>query len=348
MKLSEESFARLSSKAFFSARNERRLFRFVTVGILIALAFAVALLRLHRLDELPPGLYSDEGQHGLNALRIMQGEHSPFFPEKAFGVEALMPYVVVPAISLLGRTELALRLPAALASAGTILVVLWLGQLMFGRDEKTGQATPWRGLFIGGIAAGLLAVSVGSTIIGRTAFRHNFFALVLCLCLALTWAAWHRPGAGAAWWRVAAAGACTGLLSYTYTAARFVPILFLLFALSFLLPLGPRMNSRLRAQLPRVVVFVGVAGLVAAPLLVYFALHPEDFLIRSNQVWIFLPEISQGDPLGVLLTSVWEHMLIFGYRGDPYWQYNIPFKPMLNLWQAVFFWLGLGMAVWRW
>ena len=38
------------------AIEERLLLRLVTWGILLALAVAVVLLRLQRLDELPPGL----------------------------------------------------------------------------------------------------------------------------------------------------------------------------------------------------------------------------------------------------------------------------------------------------
>ena len=314
----------------------------------MALAFAVALLRLQRLDELPLGLYSDEAVHGLNALQIMQGEHAVFFPEKAHGVEGLMAYVVVPAISMLGRNELALRLPAAIASAGTLLVVLWLGQLLFGRDEETGQATPWRGLLIGGIAAGLLTVSIGQTVLGRTAFRINLFALLLCLCLAFIWDGWRQPRCAAASWRVAAAGVCAGLLPYTYSAARFLPILLLFFGMTFLLPLRSAAKTRLRAQLPLVGLFACVAAIVAAPILVYFALRPEEFFFRSSQLLIFQSDISQGDPLGTFLSNVWDHLLIFGFRGDPYWRLNFPNLPLMNPWQAIFFWLGVGMAVWRW
>ena len=48
------------------------------------------------------------------------------------------------------------------------------------------------------------------------------------------------------------------------------------------------------------------------------------------------------------MNNVWEHLLVLGFRGDPYWRHNLPNQPMLNPWQAFFFWLGVGMAVWRW
>ena len=258
-------------------------------------------------------------------------------------------YAMALTISFLGRTGLALRLPTALASAGTVFVVFWLGRLLFGRDEESGGATPWRGLLIGGVGAGLLAVSLGQTIIARTAFRTTFLPLFLCLCLALLWQGRRlRFRHGGTWWLAALAGVCAGLLPYTYIAARFVPFLFLFFGLSFVLPLRSGAWERLRGELPWIGLFVGVAGLVAAPILVHFALHPEHFASRSSPLSVFRPSHSQGDPLGAFLFSVWQHLLAFGFRGDPFWRHNFAEQPMLNIYEAFFFWLGVGMAVWSW
>ena len=89
-----------------------------------------------------------------------------------------------------------------------------------------------------------------------------------------------------------------------------------------------------------------MAGLVAAPILVYFALNPEHFFIRSEQVWLFRESL--GNPLATFLSNVWEHLLVFGFRGDRRESYNVTGQPMLNPWEAFFFWFGLGMAAWRW
>lgn len=319
----------------------RQRILWVTLVVLLALALAVLLLRLQRLDELPSGLHHDEATHGMDALRVLQGEHAVFFPANT-GREGLIVYTIALAISLLERTVLALRVPTALASAGTVFVVFWLGRLLFGKGED-GGATPWRGLLVGGMGAGLLAVSMGQTIIGRAALRANFLPLFLCLCLALLWWGWKEK----IWWRIALAGVCAGLLPYTYLAARFTPFLLILFGLSFLLPWGKR-KGRLRDELQRAGVFLGAAGLIAAPILVYFTLHPEAFFSRSNQLLILQSERNQGDPLGALLDNVWVHLLALGFRGDPNWRHNFAGQPMLNPWEAFFFWLGAGMAFLHW
>ena len=176
------------------ANNEHLSILLVTGGILLALALAVALLHFQRLGELPAGIHLDEGAHGVDALRVLQGEHAVYFPGN-YGREGLIVYAVALTTSLLGRTMLAVRAPSALAIAGTVFVIFWLGWLFFGRDES-GRSTPWRGLLVGGVGAGLLAVSLGQTIVGRTALRGNFLPLLLSLCLALLWSGWPKPEQG--------------------------------------------------------------------------------------------------------------------------------------------------------
>ena len=144
------------------------------------------------------------------------------------------------------------------------------------------------------------------------------------------------------------AGVCAGLLPYTYTPARFTPLLFLLFGLSFLLPLGALTKERVRAELPLAAIFLGVTGLVAAPILIHFALHPDHFFMRSNQLLVLRHGSSPVASLVAFLDNAWDHLLAFGFRGDPSWRHNFPGKPMLNPYEAFFFWLGVGMALWRW
>ena len=324
----------------------------MVVAIVISLSLAVLLLRFYRLSELPPGIQNDEAANGVDALRVLQGEHAIFFPDRATGHEAVGVYAIALTTALLGPTLLAFHLPMAVASAGTVFAVFWLGTLLFGRDEASGLSTPWRGLLVGGVGAGLTAVSLSQTFLSRAGLRGNFLPLVLTLSLALLWWAWtgrdHRRGG---WWQIAIAGAAAGLIPHTYLAARFVPLLFLLFGLSFVISLQAfgKPNARdllLKQHLPRVGVFAGMAGLVASPLILYFVLHPQDLTIRSGQLWLL--HEGQANPLGAFLKNTWEHILVLGFRGDQHHRYNFAGRPMLNPWQAIFFWLGVGLAAYRW
>ncbi len=322
--------------------------RLVFWTILLALALAVFVLRLYRLTEIPPGIFYDEGAHGANALQVLRGEHTVFFPRFSDGLEGLSAYAVALTTTLLGRGVLAIRLPTALASAGTVFAVFWLGRALFGEDEN-GNTIPWRGLLVGGVAAGLLAFSLSYTIIGRHVFRGNFLPLLLCLSLALLWEGWRQRGLdGGAWWRYAIAGVFLGLVPYTYIASRFVPVLFLLFGLSFLLPFGSGRWQAVRAELPRLGLFLGVTALIAAPILLYFVLHPEHFFLRSRHLWVLDSHYNLGDPTQTVLDNIRLHLLAFGFRGDPHWRHNFGNQPLLNPLEAILFWFGVGTALWRW
>ena len=85
--------------------------------LLLALA-AAAMLRFWQLGQLPSGLYRDEAWNGLDALQVLQGEHSLYFPANN-GREPTYIYLVALAISLLGPTTLAVRFAAAVISTLT-------------------------------------------------------------------------------------------------------------------------------------------------------------------------------------------------------------------------------------
>ena len=318
-------------------------YHLISAAIIVALTLAVAMLRLYRLGELPAGIQVSEALNGVDALRVLDGEHAVFFPSEFSGHEGLVVYLIALSIAILGQTDLALRLPTAIASAGTVFVVFWLGRLLFGRDE-TGGVTPWRGVFIGGVSSCLMAVSIGQTVLGRTVFRANHLLLLLTLCLALLWWGWRERK----WWAITLAGVCAGLVQYTYIPARFTPFLFVAFGLSFLIPRRSAESKDLRSEVPRIINFGGAALLAAAPIMIFFALNPEHFFLRSNSLSVLQPEINRGNPLGTLVESVVWHLAAFGFKGDVSWRHNFGALPMLNPWEALFFWIGVGVSLWRW
>ena len=104
--------------------------------ILIAIAPEVFVLRLYRLTEIPPGISCGEGAHDANALQVLRGEHTVFFPKSGDGLEGLSAYAVALSTTLLGRGVLAIRRPSVAASDGAFLTVFWLGKAFFGEDEN--------------------------------------------------------------------------------------------------------------------------------------------------------------------------------------------------------------------
>lgn len=331
---------------------------------MLVLSLAAAILRFHRLGEVPFSFSQHEAAQGVNALEVLQGEHAVYFPENE-GREGLYVYAVALAVSILGRTILAVRLPGALAGAATIFATFWVGWLFFGNDQR-GTPTPWRGLFVGAVSAGLLATSMSQTIVGRTALRANFLPLLLSLSLALLWSGWRQRS----WWRLTLAGVCAGLLPYSSVAARFALILYIVFGLSLLLT-GTRKDGRNGSEsgrlsiwhdfassavtifgtFPWISIFLGTAAVVATPMLVYYTQHPGSFWGPSQIHSCGGTAIADGplpNPLRSLVGNLWVYLLTFGYRGDPNWTHNIGGQPLLNPLEATFFWVGVVAAASHW
>ena len=337
------SAAQRSPGADSSARQGRYLILLVSGAIALAIIVAAMLLRLLHLADIPPGIFFDEGAHGVDAVKVLQGKHGVFFPDNS-GREGLIVYAIALAHSQLGPSILALRLPTALSSAAAVLALFWTGYILFGTEGNTGIRRPWQGILIGGVSAALLAVSLNHVVLGRIAFRANFLILLLPFCLALLWRGWQQRS----WLTITFAGVCAGILQYTYIPARLLPVLLLFFGLTYLIPLNDNAVRRVREGWRMAALFAVTSALVAAPILAYFVLHPDHMVDRINQVTLFSPSKTKDDPLGTLLLNVWDHVLVFGIRGDPNWVHNFEGRPLLNPWEAIFFWLGLTLSLWRW
>ena len=124
--------------------------------LLLALLIAFAL-RFYRLGEIPLGLYRDEAFNGLDALKILQGEHAVFFPANN-GREPFYIYLTAAAVALFGQTIFAIRLAAAVVGTLTTLPVYLLGKSWFG----------WR---IGVLAAWIWAITLWPVHLSRIGLR---------------------------------------------------------------------------------------------------------------------------------------------------------------------------------
>lgn len=150
----------------------------LVLSIITLLGF---LIRFYAVAEVPHGLYIDEVSIGNNAYAILTrgvDEHGKRFPLwfAAFG-EYKMPvyiYSVAMAMAVLGKSELAVRLPSLLAGTLTIPVVfLLLKELIPGNKKHTFLLVPY-------IASFLLAITPWHIHFSRGGFEATV-ALLLCM-----------------------------------------------------------------------------------------------------------------------------------------------------------------------
>ncbi len=328
-------------------RQESVRLRLVTLLSLFGIILLGAVfLRFFQLSVIPPGLNFDEGAHGIDALTILNG-HFISFSWEGGGREALFAYMVAVFVQIMGRIPLAIHLPAALASLLAVAATFGVGYTLF---EDSGDQTRLFGKvslqyhhFVALLATAWMAFSLNQTILGRTGWRANYFLLLLLVAVWFLWAGMRRNHLGL----LVGAGVATGLLPYTYIPARLFPILILLFVGSSLF-LGQISNSD-RQRLQRgALLYVGVAGLVAAPILLFFLLNPDAFFYRSKYLWIADSAVNQGSLGGTLLQSVISHIKAFGLEGDSRLIHNFQSLPLLGPIQSLFFWGGLGYSIVHW
>jgi 4-amino-4-deoxy-L-arabinose transferase-like glycosyltransferase len=327
--------------------------------VVLAVALVAIALRVYALDRLPPGLFGDEAVEGLDALDVLAGNFNIWF-HAHLGREPIYVYLTALSYARFGVTPLATRLPAIIAGLVTIPVTFW-----FVREWAAGIFSRERATRLAFLTSALLAISFWHIQMTRNAHRDTLLPLVEAIGYALLWRAFHTRD----WRFYASAGAVLGLAIYTYSPGRFVGVFVALFVMvEFVLwkltadrrpPTADCQLPTADRQLPTANLVVGhrssVIGLVIAalcallvmlPLLLYFAQNPAQFTRRFDSTSIF----DQANPLAAFATSIVGNLAQFVVPGLGYQSrhYNLPGKPIFDLFIAPWFLAGVVIALRRW
>ena len=314
------------------ARTRRSLTGWKAQAIVLALLLLGAALRLPQIGRTPPGLYHDEAQHGIDALAVLDGD-IPLYFEANNGREPLYIYLVSAAVAILGRTPMAIRLPACFVGILTLAATYDLTRTLW--DCRTAR---W--------ALAVLSVTFWHIHLSRVGFRAVLLPLFTALALSQA-AKGVRRDHPRHW---IAAGVLYGASWYSYMAARFTPVAIVAVAAYALLLHRNRARDHLRGQPTwRVgaVLACAAALVVLLPLGITTLLHPEVVLARTGQVSVFSASINQG----YLWRALGEHALrtlgMFTLRGDRIWRHNLAWRPVWEPALALAFLYGLGVSLAR-
>lgn len=106
--------------------------------LFLTILFIAAFLRLYRITEVPPGINRDEASIGYTAYSLYhtgRDEYGKLFPFsfQSFGdwKLPLYIYIVVPLVSILGVSELSVRLPSVLFGIASVGMTFFLVKLLF-------------------------------------------------------------------------------------------------------------------------------------------------------------------------------------------------------------------------
>lgn len=300
----------------------KRSYELLVVFIIMVVAF---VFRFQNLTTTPPGLYPDEAMNGNNARQALEtGNYKLYYPENN-GREGLFINIQAQSLRLFGNQPWALRIVSALFGLLTVLGTYLLAKQLFN----------WQ---TGAIASFLLATSFWHTLFSRIGFRAILAPFLLVWGLYFFW----RGKNSLKLWNFAIGGAFLGLGFHTYIAYRMMPLVIVFALIAYWDAIHKEFHHdkyiHVRNELARGFALLMIVALIfAAPILIYFYGHQDDFLGRTSQISIF----SDPHPLQSFLQNTGATLGMFNIYGDYNARHNIPGRPEVFWAAGIFFVLGL-------
>ncbi len=301
-----------------------RAMRFKNLLPAVLLLVLAAGLRVWQIDRVPPGLHDDEVINGeIVEDNIFTGHPAIFY--NTDGREGLFHLTLAASMRFIGYSPNGMRFPGLVWGLIGLAAIYALARRLLGQRVAL-------------ITLAFAAISFWSIYEGRAATRSVSLIAVSALAANAFFWAWQQPERSRRW---VIAGVLTGLMLYTYIAARVMPLVFA--ALLFYLALSQR--HALRAAWRGIVLYAVTALLVAAPLVIYLAQNPV-VDTRFQALTGTIDAARQGD-LQPVLTTTLQTLGMFVWRGDPQWHYNVSGTPVFDPATSLLFLLGLLIALRR-
>ena len=314
--------------------------RFIEVPSVIAIVLIAIIFRFAQFNQAPPGLHYDEAIDAKLAQEIRAGA-TPLYFEEGWGREPLYHYLVAFTLNFTPDPTTALRVTSATLGLIQLLAAYALFRSLFGIPTAL-------------LAAAWIAVLFWTVSTSRAGLRNITLTTLTTLTAWAFWRVWSDAGsrmqeASQTMLRLPLAsgilpGVLLGLTIYTYQPSRVVPLIYLVFVGFLLL----RQRLFIKQNWRAVLAFFGVALIVALPLLIFLATHPQAETARAFQTEPIRALLS-GNFQPALETAVATlKMFTFEGAGDPQILYNLTGRPIFIGLSSILFYVGLIVAVWRW
>ncbi|MHB1295785.1 MAG: glycosyltransferase family 39 protein [Anaerolineae bacterium] len=303
------------------------------VVFVAAMALATWLLRVYRLGDYPRVLSGDEASMGLEAVAVITGGRTNPFETGWLSHPTLYFFLQSLFVRLMGQTVAALRMSSTLVAVPTVVLLYLLARRLYGR---------WVAVLAAVFFAGYhYAIHFGR--IGLNNIWDPFLALGTFFFLVRGLD--DERGNDLLW-----SGLFLGMSVYFYMGARLIPVI----AVLYVFYRAWRTPGLLQRQGPRLLSMALVAGLVALPLLLFFAARPQDMMARWSQIGIFpsgwvqaQQEATGRSAFSIVVGQFLRAALAFHQTTDPTYFYR-PGIPLLHMAPAVLSVFGLGACLWRW
>jgi len=291
-------------------------------GFLIIAALAI-FLRVYRLDAFPPGIYVDETNGALDALRILEGNDDSPFATGWYETPNGYIYYMAGMLRLFGANWYTLKAISILPAVLTVLAVFPLGRLMFGP--------------LGGLAA-MLFTAVSRWHLSMSRFGWNETAVPLLQILATYFLL--RGLRERRFRDYAIAGVISGLMVYTYLSSRLALATLGLFLVYWVLVDPDGVRASLKRHLPGIILFGFAFAVAFAPLAVTYITNPFTFSNRVSEISVF-GDIKREGSIKPLLLNIQDQLRFFHQAGDHQGKHNLPDEPETDPVTGALFVIGL-------
>lgn len=315
--------------------TEVQIPRKIEAVLLIVIVLIAIIFRFAAFNQVPPGLHYDEAIDAKLAQEIHAGVW-PIYFEEGWGREPAYHYLVAFTLNFIPDPTSALRLVSGVLGLVQLLAAYFLFRKLFGVPTAL-------------IGAAWMAVLFWTVSTSRAGLRNITLTTLATLTALAFWQMMQearRKRHDTVRSRLASCilpGVLLGLTLYTYQPSRVIPLIYVLFVTY----LFWRERELIKSNWKRLMLFFGVAVLVAAPLFIYLATHPGAETERAFQTEPIRAAL-RGDFKPVLDTAVATlKMFTFDDSGDPQILYNLTGRPIFVGLGSLLFVMGLAVSLIR-
>ncbi len=315
--------AAMASSPWTDSRRTRWLEAFAFVLIL---ALAV-LLRAYHFNSIPPGIFVDETNSGLDALHILEGRDVSPFTTGWYETPNGYIYYMAAIFKFFGATWLGLKLVSLIPAVLAVAALYVLARALFG---------PLTGL----ISMLLLAVSRWHLTMSRWGWNETAppFFQILSIFFLIRGLRERRA------LDYALGGLFMGLGVYTYLSSRLAVATIILYVLYWFVSEPTGFVAGLRRSWLGIAIMALAALAAVAPLGVTYLHNPFLLNNRISEVNVFR-DVQQQHSWAPLAQNVLDTLRFFHQRGDMQGRHNLPGEPMLDPVTGLLFAIGTAYAI---
>lgn len=295
-----------------------------TFIIFAVLTAAISLFfRFYQLNNVPGEMFSDQAEKLYDVMDVLAGR-TPIFFIRNTGREPLQFYLTAAIINIFntGISFLSLKIGTAAVGFLTLYFIYLLGCELAGK---------WVGL----VAAFFTGIAYWPNVITRVGLRFTFYPFFVAPVLYFIFKGLRERRLN----HLILAGIFLGLGLHGYSPIRVLPLLVTVIIILFGFTHPKREDRHFAARGFLLVALTSL--LVFLPLMRYLLENPGSFNYRLASRLTSLENPINDSVLLIFLGNFWKSLTMFFYNNGVIWVNSIPNRPALDVFSAVFFFIGL-------